>query len=238
MWNGNVAKAAALLLLAASITSITACDSRAPASQAAQGATAPTQAIQLRHRVDPARNRVWSLTPQGLFLHETAAGAKVAVNLPAWQWAGEPYGCVPDLALGPKGEAVVTSDVMPTLWRIDPESLAISVHSPQLDADVDQDVGFSAIAYSSAQSAWFAVSSQGSLWRIDPLFRRAEKLALRDPLPKACGLAGSSRSASLGRSRVTGLCLRTTEGTWVIDVFPDQRSAYARAAPCIAHGSL
>jgi hypothetical protein len=234
MWNGNVAKARAVLL-AASIASIAGCDTGTPPLQAAQGASAPqSQASPLRYQVDPARNRVWSLTQQGVFLHESATREKVAVDLPAWQWAGAPYGCLPDLALGPKGEAVITSDILPTLWRIDPESLAVSVHAPIVDADADKDLGFSALAYSPAQDAWFAVSLQGSLWRIDPLFRRAEKVALLDPLPKTCGLAARSRSASLKSSRLTGLCLRTRQGTWVIDLSPDQRSAYARAAPCTA----
>jgi hypothetical protein len=233
MWNGNVGKARAVFL-AVSIASIAACDMDAPSAQAGQGATAPQSQLQLRYQVDPARNRVWSLTHQGVFLHESATLKKVMLDLPAWQWAGAPYGCLPDLALGPKGEAVVTSDILPTLWRIDPETLAVSVHSPVLDADPDKDVGFCALAYSPEDGAWFAVSLQGALWRVDPLFRRAEKIALSEPLAKACGLAGRSRSVSLGPSRLTGLCLRTTQGTCVIDLSPDQRSADARAAPCSA----
>lgn len=234
MWNGNVGQARAFLL-AASIASIAGCDLDAESLQAAHAESAPqSQPIQLRYQVDPARNRVWSLTSQGVFVHESATLQKLAVDLPGWQWAGPPYGCLPDLALGPKGEAVVTSDIVPTLWRIDPESLAVSVHSPLLDADMDKDFGFSALAYSPEHGAWFATSLQGSLWRIDPLFRTAQKIALAGPLPKACGLAGRSHSASLKPSRLTGLCLRTTQGTWVIDVSPDQRSAYARAAPCTA----
>jgi hypothetical protein len=227
MWNGNVGKARAVLL-AASIASVAGCDTGVPLPQAAQGATAPqSELVHLRYQVDPGRNRVWSLTHQGAFLHESTTLKKVLVDLPAWQWAGAPYGCLPDLALGPRGEAVITSDVLPTLWRIDPETLAVSVHSPVVDADADKDFGFCALAYSPEHGAWFATSLHGSLWRIDPLFRRAQKIALSEPLPKAC-------SASLKPSRLTGLCLHTRQGTWVIDVSPVLRSAYARAAPCSA----
>jgi hypothetical protein len=235
MWNGNVGKAKAVLFVV-SIVSIAGCEVDAPSLQAAQGATAPHSqpTPHLRYEVDPARNRVWSLTQEGVFLHESATLKKLLVDLPEWRWAGAPYGCLPDLALGPKGEAVITSDVLPTLWRIDPESLAVSMHSPLVDADADKDLGFSALAYSPEQGAWFAVSLQGSLWRIDPLFRRAQKIALSEPLPKACGLAARSRSAALKPSRLSGLCLRTTQGTWIVDLSPDQRSAYARAAPCTA----
>jgi hypothetical protein len=234
MWNGNVDNSRAVLL-AGLIAALTGCDLSEPLPHAAQGASGPaSQAIQLRYQVDPARNRVWSLTEQGVFLHESATLKKVALDLPAWQWAGAPYGCLPDLALGPKGEAVVTSDTLPSLWRVDPESLAVSVHQPVLDANRDKDVGFSALAYSAEHGAWFAVSLEGSLWRIDPLFRRAQKIGLAEPLPQACGLAARSRSASLKPSRVTGLCLSTTQGNWVIDVAADQRSAFARPAPCTA----
>jgi hypothetical protein len=233
MWNGNVGKARAALL-AASIASIAGCGIGVP-PQASHGAAAPpNQPVQLRYQVDPARNRVWSLTDQGVFLHASATLERVQVHLPGWQWAGSPYGCPPDLALGPNGKAVITSDILPTLWRIDAESLAVSVHSPIVDADADKDFGFSALAYSPEQGAWFAVGLHGSLWRIDRLFTRAQKIALSAPLPKACGVAGDSRSASLRPSRLTGLCLRTAQGSWVIELSPDQRSAYARAAPCSA----
>jgi hypothetical protein len=234
MWNGNVGSPRAVLL-AGLIGALTGCDIGEPLPHAAQGASAPaSQAIQLRYQVDPARNRVWSLTEQGVFLHESATLKKVVLDLPAWQWAGAPYGCLPDLALGPKGEAVVSSDTLPSLWRIDPDSLAVSVHQPVVDGDGGKDVGFSALAYSPEHRAWFAMSLEGSFWRIDPLFTRAEKIALAERLPQACGLAASSGSALLKPSRLTGLCLRTTKGTWVIDVSPDQRSAYARPAPCTA----
>jgi hypothetical protein len=234
MWNGNVGKAKAILL-AVSIASIAGCDIDAPSREAARGATAPnSQAVSLRYQVDPARNRVWSVAQQGVFVHESITPKKVPVGLPGWQWAGAPYGCLPDLALGPKGEAVITSDILPTLWRIDPESLAVSVYSPVVDADENQDFGFTALTYSPEHGAWFAVSLQGALWRIDPLFRRAQKIGLAEPLPQACGLAARSRSASLKPSRVTGLCLSTTQGNWVIDVAADQRSAFARPAPCTA----
>jgi hypothetical protein len=133
-----------------------------------------------RSRTDAARRRIWLLTHEGVFVQDGAGPVK-SLQLPDWQWAGAPYGCLPDLAIGPKGEAIVTSDVLPTLWRIDPETLAVSVHPLVLDADADRDVGFSGITWSPRHGAYFAVShGQGSLWRIDPLLRRAQKVALSD----------------------------------------------------------
>jgi hypothetical protein len=94
------------------------------------------------------------------------------------------------VAIGPHGEAVVTSNVLPVLWKIDPQTLAVSVHRLQLEADKDKDVGFSGIVY--RNGAYFAVSDlQGSLWRIDPLMRRAERIAASEELRGAC--AGGSQ---------------------------------------------
>src|SRR5690242_906557 len=68
--------------------------------------------------LDMRRDRVWSLSDEGVRVHPRAAPQKaVLVPLPGWIWAGPPYGCLPTLALGPKGEAVVSSDIVPTLWR-------------------------------------------------------------------------------------------------------------------------
>ena len=196
MRNGKVA-ATRTLVLAALIAAIGGCElSAAPVQLPPAAIQAPENLPpEERYRVDPARHRAWRLSREGVFFHDLATPEKiVAVQLPDWQWAGAPYGCLPDLALGPNGEAVITSDVLPTLWRINPETLAVSVHPLALDADTDKDVGFSGLAYSSEHGAYFAVShGQGSLWRIDPLFRRAQKISLSGPVPEACGLAVRSR---------------------------------------------
>jgi hypothetical protein len=142
-----------------------------------------------RYRQQPDRARTWVLDANGLFLEE-GRKARRAVVLPGWQWAGDAYACAPDVAIGPRGEAIVTSNVLPVLWKIDPDTLAVSVHALELDADHDKDVGFSGIVYSERNGAYFAVSElQGSMWRIDPLLRRAQKTALSAPLPRECGMA-------------------------------------------------
>ena len=50
------------------------------------------------------------------------------------------YACQAALALGPKGEALVTSNILPTVWKIDPETLAVSEYALVLDADQDKDM--------------------------------------------------------------------------------------------------
>jgi hypothetical protein len=179
----------------------------------------------LRYRAQPERARAWVLDAQGLFL-EQAGKPRRPIGLADWTWAGEPYACAPDIAIGPRGEIVVTSNVVPVLWKIDPDTLAVSVHRLQLDADADKDVGFSGLAYSERDGAWFAVSElHGSLWRIDPILRRAQKIALSEPARGACAL---SMQREERHSRFSRLCLQGKS----VNLSPDQRSAYVQSAGC------
>ena len=99
--------------------------------------------------------------------------------LPDWQWAGEPYACAPDIAIGPRGEIVVTSNVLPVLWRIDPDTLAVSCTASSSTPISTRTSASPDLSYSERNGAYFAVSGlHGSLWRIDPLLRRAQKIAL------------------------------------------------------------
>lgn len=145
-------------------------------------------APKVRQQVDADRNRVWLLTREGLAVFDAAAPDKVVqVKIPDWHFAGEPYGCLPALALGPKGEAVVSSDVVPVLWRIDPETLSVTRHEPRLDADADKDAGFTAIRYLPEQAAFLAVSgAHGTVWRIDRELRLAHKMVRQVPRAKGC----------------------------------------------------
>jgi hypothetical protein len=179
----------------------------------------------LRYRAQEDRARAWVLDAGGLFL-EQAGKPRRLVRLPDWTWAGEPYACAPDIAIGPRGEIVVTSNVVPVLWKIDPDTLAVSVHRLELNADADKDVGFSGLAYSERDGAYFAVSElHGSLWRIDPMLRRAQKITLSEPARGACALS-MQREERLGR--FTRLCLQGKS----VNLSPDQRSAYVQSAGC------
>lgn len=227
MRNGEFRKAKALLLVA-SIVWFAGCDIGAAPPQAA------SDAPKVRYQVDQARKRVWILTGDGVFLYDVAMRRGSLLPLPDWRWAGAPASCLPDLALGPQGEAVITSNVLPTLWRIDPETLAVSVHPLALDAEPDGGVGFSGLAYSAEQGAFFAISDvHGSLWRIDPQFTSARQITLSAPIPPAaCGLAVRSRIVRQRTFRPAGLCVRAARAGWAVDLSLDQRSAYVRAAAC------
>jgi len=232
---GNLAKATArAFFVAAFVVSSGGCDIGAAPSQEARDASfAPEgRAPEVRYQVD-ARNRIWVLTRDGVSLYDVTKPQTIAISLPDWVSAGTAYGCLPDLTLGPKGETVITSNVVSTLWSIHPETLAVAVHPLVLDADSDKDVGFSGIAYSPEHGAFFAVSdAHGSLWRIDPQFRRAQKIGLSEPIQGACGLAVRSRTPQQNASRLARLCVQTPREAWNVDLAPDQRSAYVRAGSC------
>jgi hypothetical protein len=133
----------------------------------------------LGYQVDEARNRSLWLTREGVLVHSAAAQPRL-VALPGWVYAGAPS-CPPHLAIGPGGEVVVTSNVLPTLWRIDPETLAVTVHPLALDADNDKDVGFAAIVHSPGPKSFIAYSSeQRSLWRIASDLKSAARIAKVD----------------------------------------------------------
>ena len=191
----------------------------------------------LRVQVDATRDRAWFLVRSGVHLYDLKSRQKLRhIALPDWHWAGEPFGCLPDLALGPAGEALISSDVRPALWRVDALTMTVSMHELVLDEDREKDVGFYGLAYSAEHGVFFAVScSHGSLWRIDPLLRRAQKIPLSAPLTKVCGLSVRPRVVQQKTSRHSGLCARTAQGGWTIHLAPDQRSGYAFARPCTNH---
>jgi hypothetical protein len=183
----------------------------------------------LRTVHDAARNRTWSLQADGVYLQ----GKRF--ELPGWIHVGEPYACGPDLAVDAEGRAVVSSDIVPILWRVDPLKSRVTMHQLVLDADNDKDVGFSGLTYAADQGVFFAVSAvYGSLWRIDPLLRRAQKIPLSAPVRHACGLALDRTKTR----RTLVLCARAPQGAWAVELAPDQRSAYVSARQCARDDSL
>jgi hypothetical protein len=173
----------------------------------------------LRHRAQPDGARAWVIDRGGLFLEEGRKPRR-AIDLPDWQWADDHYACAPDIAFGPRGEVVVTSNVLPVLWKIDPTTLAVSVHRLELDADSDKDVGFSGLVYSERNGAYFAVSElHGSLWRIDPLLRRAQKLSIEGYARGACAVSMQRQE------RTSRLYLHGRDGSSIVHLAADQRSA-------------
>jgi hypothetical protein len=198
------------LLALASLAWLGGCDSNAVGVRD-EPEVARYEPIQVRYQVDAYRDRVWRLNREGVVVHDPRQAEKIALPLPGWVAADAPHACLPDLALGPRGEAIVTSNVLATLWRIDPETLAVTVHPLALDADDDKDIGFSALVYSSQHDAYFGVSAtHRSLWKIDAALTRADKIAVSERFAReACELGVGARVVSPYAGRMGGRWLRT-----------------------------
>jgi len=235
--------AAGALGVVAMVVAVAGCDSDAASGSAPRASAVPStpqdwyrgeQPI-LRAQEDAVGGRLWVLTSEGVGLYDAATRLKVAqIALPGWLWADEIFACPPDLAIGPRGEAVISSNVVPTLWRIDPVTLQASRHEVLLDDDKGKDVGFTGLAYSARQQAFFAVSGlHGSLWRIDASLQRAQNVPLSEPLPGACVIALRPRAADQRANRFAALCVRADNAGWSVNLAPDQRSGFVRPGRCM-----
>lgn len=178
----------------------------------------------LRVVEDAARHRTWMLGADAVYLHE--GGRKLRFELPGWVYVRDDYACAPDISLDAQGAAVVTSNVVPVVWRVEPTNGQVTRHELVLDADTDKDVGFTGLVYAPDQGAFFAVSGiYGSLWRIDPLLRRAQKVPVSTPLVDGCGLA-------VDRTKTRRSVVLCVEGMRTVHLAPDQRTGYVVARSC------
>lgn len=229
------------------LLTVAACDSgvRAPISGPAQASVNEPRSLEwyearpgvLRARMDSARGRIWTLRAEGVDLYDANSDAKLrSIALPEWFWVGELYSCPPDLAIGPRGDVIVSSNVTPILWRIDAATFQVTRHELEVDEDKGKDIGFSGMTYSAQQGAFLAMNGlDGSLWRIDRYLRRAQHIPLSTEIRGACSL--SVRSGVAAKSRSGALCVQTEERQWTVYLAPDYRSGYAHPAPC-STGSL
>ncbi len=133
-----------LSLVAASLMVLAGCDARVASDQSPRASSAAGER-NIRSQVDAANGRIWWLTREGVFVHDARIPQKRLVPIPGWVSVNVAYACPAALALGPNGEALVTSNILPTVWKIDPETLAVSEHALALDADQDKEVGFSGL---------------------------------------------------------------------------------------------
>jgi hypothetical protein len=147
----------------------------------------------IRLQLDAERNRVWLLTREGVAIYDAGMPDRIRrISIPNWIFVGPPRGCLPDIALGPRGEAVVSSDVVPVLWRIDPETLAVTLHELQVDTGQNRGIGFTVLRYVPARRAYLGIDRlRGTIWRIDGDLKRAHIIALDIPRTRDCSARDS-----------------------------------------------
>jgi hypothetical protein len=141
-----------------------------------------------RFQLDEKRGRVWVAKQDAIYVYDTGKRSLVRrIGLSGWMFVAAPYNCGPDLALLPSGNVLVTSDILPIIWKIHPETFAVRRYELQLDADNGKDVGFSALAYRGEAQQLIGYSGQlGSFWQIDLRSLRAYKLHTSSPAYGAC----------------------------------------------------
>lgn len=127
---------------------------------------------------DDARKRVYVLAREGVVLLDANTRRKVAqVALPGWVWAGEKYSCPPDIALAPDGDVLVTSNVVPIIWRIEHRTLATTLHQLTLEQDTGRDVGFTNLRWSRQLRTFVGMTDSGARWHVNRSLTRARKVA-------------------------------------------------------------
>jgi hypothetical protein len=141
---------------------------------------------------DAPRNRVWSIANGVILLSNGQTGAIVRrFSLPGWINLDDQFNCAPDLIVDAVGNVVVSSNIEPTLWRIDAQILDIERIEIALDSEGEKDFGFTALAFASPDELIALNTIEGSFWRIHLSARRASKLPLRRTTGGVClpGLA-------------------------------------------------
>ncbi len=138
-------------------------------------------------RADAARSRLWVLDARGLALHDSVNGRRLRhVELPGLFLAGSDNLCPPDIAFDATGTVFVSSDVLPVIWRVDPERFEVTRIELALDADRDKDIGFTGLSFASDGIVIAAGATVPSLWRIDLNRASASKIASYPASARAC----------------------------------------------------
>jgi len=188
----------------------------------------------LHTQLDARRNHLWVLDDDALYLYDAGTRRLIKrVELPDWSFVGESFSCAPGLALAPSGAALVTSNVIPTIWEIDPQSLVVRRHRLALDADNDNDVGFTGLAFSMNGENLFGVSSLlGSVWTIDLAKDSAHKVPLSKPVHGACGIV-VKETLGAGRKGVTPvLCITGPNIARRVEFTSQMQKGRTISAPC------
>jgi hypothetical protein len=149
----------------------------------------------LRIRIDTERARIWVLGSDRLYLYDSRDSRllkEIAIGEVS-QHSSEH--CLPDMALDRSGAVFLSNAMEPALWRVDPVSFRVDRRKVQVDADRDQDFGFSAVAFDEAGTMYAASAISGVLWKVDQTEYTASKVVLSSPIRGACALHAAIETA-------------------------------------------
>lgn len=98
-----------------------------------------------------------------------------AVPLAGWIEAVPPHATPPGCVVEARGTVLVSSNIVPELWRIDPATGAVERVSIRLLDQPARDIGFSELELADAGGLRAKSSIDGTRWRIDLKARTAKK---------------------------------------------------------------
>lgn len=152
----------------------------------------------LRARLDGGRGLMWVMHADGVDLYEARSDKKLrSIALPEWIWTREFHPCLPDIAIVPGGDVLVSSNVLPVIWRIDARTFQVSRHELEVSEHNGREFGFSGLRYLPRIGAYAAVNGiDGSLWRINASLTRAERVSFFAPPGAVCAAGSLSLQAN------------------------------------------
>jgi hypothetical protein len=174
----------------------------------------------LRVKTDMARNRLWVLGLQQVYVYDINAKQLIRrVALPAWSIAG--IRCSPDLILDRTGSAYISSNAEPRLWKIDADNFSIKEHAIRLLGREGWETGFGALAFAADGTLFALTSFTGSMWRIELAKSSASEVELSERLANTCALNSPRENGKRTEQRAVTLCAGADGGSRRIAIFPD-----------------
>jgi len=145
----------------------------------------------VRAKSDMAHGLRWDLGWGAVLAYEEASGRFIRrISLADASFSGARGACRPGLLLSRSGAVIVSSNIEPVLWRIDPATFEVRRYDIVPDSDRSKDFGFSALAWDANEKVLYAASAMmGTLWRIDLDAATATKISSSPRIRGECAPA-------------------------------------------------
>jgi hypothetical protein len=138
-------------------------------------AAAPAGDIRVRR--DELHARIWVLRADALYLYPYDSQAPARrFTLPRWIYVISRSACEPDLLVEAGGTVIVSSNIMPSLWRVDPEASSAIELELEAQPQTTRELGFTALRWAGPGALHARGSLDRSRWLIDLPNRSATKL--------------------------------------------------------------
>ena len=185
----------------------------------------------LRVKVDTARNRLWVLALEHVYIYDITGKQLIRqVVLPNRSVAG--FVCSPDMALDRSGSAFISSNVESRLWKIDADVFGIKAQEITLQAGMDRDIGFGALTFAADGALYAVTAHEGSLWRIDAATLKASEVGLSERMSGTCTLIAPRQSAQSVQLLAVMLCAAAEKNVRRIVVSPDSTRGQVSTEKC------